>query len=339
MHAPNNQQHQTNLQQQHGNFTQEQRGGHGLGRGAAAVRPAWMTGNQNNNQHPASQQQQHHQSQNYNQESTNQQQQNPQSHNYNQEGTKRSRLFITTAQIFNQATSTLLRPMPLDIDNGLPAIEFPFGQPNRWDYISFTCHIDSCAAMNTGNLLVHKWIITSHPEMVIDFTMYNNTNPFQPVQLLCALKNDDSTDGHTQAELDVASSLCAIVRYRTPFFFEKTGKPCIISFGLGENVTVNSILGLPQLKLWDADLSFSKNKLIAHSIDQEFPLEYSATASGLPSGVNFTDINFKDPTNEPVTTIYNQKTDKPQVIEKVTDSTTNGYSVRSVELFVTEDNP
>ena len=273
------------------NNTNQQSKPHGLGRGVAATTPAWMTGN-------ISQQQQHQHQQHQNNNN------NPQ---YSQENSKRSRLFITTAQIFNQATSTLLRPMPLDIDNGLPAIEFPFGRPNKWDYVSFTCHIDSCAAMNTGNLLVHQWIISSHPEMVVDFVMYNNSNPFQPVQLLCALKNSKESEVHTQAELDVANSLCAIVRYRTPFFYNKTGKPCIISFGLGDNVTVNSILGLPQLKEWNADMLFSKNLLVATNIDQTFSLEYSATTSGLPNGVSFTKEDFKDPTTGPVLTLYDQK--------------------------------
>ena len=160
-----------------------------------------------------------------------------------------------------------------------------------------------------------------------------------PYKLLCALKNDNASENHTQAELDVANSLCAIVRYRTPFFYQDSDKPCIISFGLGENVTVNSILGLPQLKRWKSDVLFQSNTLVAHNIAQTFALEYAETLPGLPAGVTFSDKDFKDPTaNKPVLTVYDQPSDKPRVIESVTDSTNNGCSRRSVELIITEDN-
>ena len=194
--------------------------------------------------------------------------------------------------------------------------------------------------MNTGNLLVHQWIMTAHPELVVDFIMYNDSNPFQPVQLLCALKNEDSTENHTQAEIDIANSLCAIVRYRTPFFYTDTDKACILSFGLGKNVTVNSILGLPQLKLWKADILFQKNLLIAHNIDQQFSLEFSETSSGLPPGVTFSESNFRNPVKEkPVVNIYQQEVAKPRVAESITDSCDKGFSQRKVALTVAEDNP
>ena len=48
----------------------------------------------------------------------------------------------------------LLAPMPLDVDNGLPGIKLWFGRSAQQEE-GFMCHMDTCAAMNTGNLLVH----------------------------------------------------------------------------------------------------------------------------------------------------------------------------------------
>ena len=40
--------------------------------------------------------------------------------------------------------------MPIDVDNGLPGIELWFGREEA-DEVGMLCHMDTCAAMNTGN--------------------------------------------------------------------------------------------------------------------------------------------------------------------------------------------
>ena len=45
--------------------------------------------------------------------------------------------------------------MPLDVDNGRPGIELLFGTSPA-NEMSFIYHMDTCAAMNTENLTVHK---------------------------------------------------------------------------------------------------------------------------------------------------------------------------------------
>ena len=315
------------------NQQQEAMQGHGLGRGSAATKPAWMSNNdqlQGNAQGPAPASNQHDAPMFKTEEGV----------------SKQSRLFLTSAKIFSQSANQLMRPIPLDIDNGLPQIQVRFGNTTASleEHISFSCHVDSCAAMNTGNLLVHKWVATKHPEIVVEFIEYNDPNPFQPLQLLCALKGTGSTDKHTQAEIDVANSLTAIVRYRTPYTYQSTGKQCILSFGLGENVSVNSILGLPQLKAWQADVLFRSKWLQAHDLGLTFHLEYQAAQAGLPNGVTFTPEQYIRPVSGPnVPQFSNNNRDNSnhsstsltshglaQVPTTVTDSSVNGYTIRSV---------
>ena len=213
---------QSNINQNYNNQHQNHRG-HGLGRGAAAVQPSWMaTGDQVGNTASDPTQNNH--------------QPNNQTIKTEEGVAKRSRLFVTSARIFNQSANQLMQPIPLDIDKGLPQIQVRFGNPTASleEHISFSCHVDTFAAMNTSNILVHKWVATEYPDIVVEFIEYNDPNPFQPLQLLCALKRTDSTNRHTQAEIDVANSLTAIVRYRTPYTFQSMGKQCIVSFGLGE---------------------------------------------------------------------------------------------------------
>ena len=64
-------------------------------------------------------------------------------------------------------------PMPLDVDNSLPVIELWFGN-NEKNEVGFICHTDTCAVMNTGNLEVHKWCMTSHPHLVAEYIHFDD---------------------------------------------------------------------------------------------------------------------------------------------------------------------
>ena len=63
--------------------------------------------------------------------------------------------------------------------------------------------------MNTGNLLVHKWIMASFPHIVAEYLEYNDAEAFNPIQLLCAVE-DEHRDNNRK---DNKGKLSAIVRY------------------------------------------------------------------------------------------------------------------------------
>ena len=71
------------------------------------------------------------------------------------EGPKRSKLFVLYGSVLTTSPLPKLRQMPLFLDNCLPTAIIRFGD-NSEDKISFTCYLDSCAAMNTANLLLHQ---------------------------------------------------------------------------------------------------------------------------------------------------------------------------------------
>ena len=68
---------------------------------------------------------------------------------------KKLRLFTLTGLLMNVVSSPQLRAMPLSLDNTLPAAVFRFGT-NLCNEVPFSCHLDSCAAMNTGSLHLHQ---------------------------------------------------------------------------------------------------------------------------------------------------------------------------------------
>ena len=67
---------------------------------------------------------------------------------------KKARQWVVSAMVLNTNTSSYTQPIPLDVDNGLPGVELWFGS-NDASEVGFMCYLDTCAAMNTGNLRVH----------------------------------------------------------------------------------------------------------------------------------------------------------------------------------------
>ena len=198
---------------------------------------------------------------------------------------KKGRLWVFNAHIFVTPTEYLNSPMPLDVDDGLPGIELWFGQ-NESSEVGLLCHLDSCAATNTGDLTVHQWLMTAHPHIVAEYIQFDDETPFQPMQLQCAVNTSD-------AAAPMYGKLTAIVRYWLRYKHDDS--PVILSFGLGADVAVNSIIVLPTLRQWRSGLDFENNYFVAPRLNTRFPLIYEPTKQGLPKTVDFSASNFVRP--------------------------------------------
>lgn len=195
------------------------------------------------------------------------------------------RLCVLTATLLNHSHERA-PPMPLTVDNKLPGCELRFGRMVN-DEVSIICHVDACAAMSTGNLGLHQWIMTKYPGIVAKYIQYDNAEPFEPIKLAVALQDLDGCDS-------MKSKLTAIVRYWTPYM-DQDNKHQLISFGLGECISVNSIIGLPQLRAWQASVCFHTNFLLSMLLKRQFPLIYEPTKIGVTSGEAFHQREFIRP--------------------------------------------
>ena len=127
--------------------------------------------------------------------------------------------------------------------------------------------------------------------------------------------------------------LTVIVRYHLNY--KQGDKHSLLSFGLGEGVAVNSIIGIPTLRQWGGVFDFSLNSFTAKSLATRFSLQYEATAQGLPDHISFTSNDFiRSGSNATQTTIVlatsksitpsNQGHDKDQgesSVNKITETT------------------
>ena len=103
-------------------------------------------------------------------------------------------------------TSQYTVPIPLNVSNGLPTIDLWFGSDNESE-VGFMCYIDTCAAMNTGNLNIHQWLINQYPYMVAEYIQYDDVNTFEPLKLIVTIKDLEKVGTEH-------GKLTAIVRYK-----------------------------------------------------------------------------------------------------------------------------
>ena len=306
----------------------------GLGRGKHVNTPAWMQSQQDNtfNQYqssappslpplpPAPQ--------------NNVQQEPPNKVIFTQESANNTHtpLWITTAHLLQHQQGPTTRPMPLDLDNGLPGITMKFGKDRNAPGASFLCHLDTCAGMSTGRLDVHKCIATRFPSIVAEWIEYTDDNPFDPIKLDCAVE-----DLGTNAE--GYGHLTHIVRYYTPYTYED-GSRVILSFGLGKSVSVNAIIDLTDIRKWKGDLLFSSNKFVAFNLRTEWQMVYrSAGSIFAPPDFN-PDSDFARPNSDSPSVGFRHTVDNDNVngatdnLEsgKVVDSHEDGTFCRKVDL-------
>ena len=127
--------------------------------------------------------------------------------------------------------------MPLDIDNGLPAIHMQFGTSDTNEATFFT-HVDSCAVMNIVNLKLHQWIITTNPDIVEGYIQFDDENHFDSIRLNCALDEEN---------INLRGTLISLVAYITRYM-DSNENPIRVSFGPSKDFALNSIIVKPTLK-------------------------------------------------------------------------------------------
>ena len=184
--------------------------------------------------------------------------------------------------------------MPIDLDNGLPGTSLRFH-----DDVIFLNHIDTCAAMNTGNLLVHQWIISTFPSIVVEYCQYNDANPFEPLSLKCDIDTDNT---ETFFNKQYNNCLTALVTYKTAYTFED-GSPVTLTYGLGKHVAVNAILGLPTLRKLGIDINLFTSTITSTVIKVQFPIEFASANAALPPNSTFNAESFVRPPVKPHQTV------------------------------------
>ena len=195
--------------------------------------------------------------------------------------------FFTISVLLSNISSPNQKPMPISINNSLPSVHLNVGllvdEENKMRML-----LDTSAAMNTGNLAYHQWVMSQCPSMVAEYLECGDGTEYDVVQLLAAL---DLKGTHQPVN---HGSMTAVIRYRTPYLINNTS-PLILSFALGKDVALRSVLGIPCLLAMGAIVDLVKGQLRCSELNQEFMLQLDPPGKGLPDGTQFDSSNTSVP--------------------------------------------
>lgn len=163
--------------------------------------------------------------------------------------------------------------MPLRVDNGLPHLRLLLG---AFADATLSVLFDSGAALSSGYLPYHLWIMREYPDIVASFERFDDTNPFEPIKLGGAIRHPDDYNESLHGQLT------AVIRYKTPYV-DNDGSPIRISFGLGNDMTVNTILGMPIIKDLGMIPNFRARSVTCEDSAATFEINYQETCCGFPA--------------------------------------------------------
>ena len=125
--------------------------------------------------------------------------------------------------------------------------------------------------------------------MVADFLQRGDNTDFDVVQLLAALDIDSIhfPSNHGQ--------MIAVIRYHTPYLVNNKD-PLILSFVLGTDMPLRSVLGLSTLLSMSTTIDLSRDTLSCSKLNFSFPLILDPPGKCLTDGVSFNNSpNFIQP--------------------------------------------
>ena len=111
--------------------------------------------------------------------------------------------------VLNTTAARIINHMPLSLNNNLSSTVFRFSSTHS-NEILFSCHLDICAVMKTGSLLLHMWIIIPYPDIVFSYEQYDDANQFQQITLDCAIpaSEADKDSGKMPADVTLKTRYC-----------------------------------------------------------------------------------------------------------------------------------
>ena len=135
--------------------------------------------------------------------------------------------------------------------------------------------VDTSSAINTGDLKYHLWVMSQCPDIFEKFLQYSKDTDYDVVHLLAALDLSwvPTNDDHGQMNV--------VIRYKTPYIVNGKG-PFVLSFVVGNDVSLRCVLGLPALLAMRASIDLTSGLLSYTELNREFPLDLQSLGKGLP---------------------------------------------------------
>ena len=109
-----------------------------------------------------------------------------------------------------------------------------------------------------------------HSKAVYSYEACDGSNPFDPITLTDAISNAPGYDVSKHGILSV------VIRYFTPYKDNNRNR-LLLCIALGNDMTLNTILGSTVIDQWELELKFKPKEVISHKLCATFVLEYTRT--------------------------------------------------------------
>ena len=154
-------------------------------------------------------------------------------------------------------------PILISINNNLPCVDFRVGNGAHHSP-SLYMLVDSGAAMNTGHLTYHRSVMAQFPDIIEEYIECGPGTKYDLVHLKVAVTQSTALDQFNDG------TLSAIIRYKAPYCCDS--QYLILSFTLGDSLSLRTILGTPALEAMHSVLDLSDKKLVLKRLNVTLPL-------------------------------------------------------------------
>ena len=172
--------------------------------------------------------------------------------------------------------------MPIVINKALSCVDFFFGRTKDLNN-TVKMFVDSDAATNIDHKDYYREFMTQCPNTIEEYIECGSGSKWDSLNLEGAIYTDMGNNNNHGA-------VTVLIRYRTPFLID--GSPLIIIFGLGEDVSLCTVLGLPVMLLLRKFLDFTTRTLTCSKFNVDFSLCMQQPGVRMPTGAQFDKNRF-----------------------------------------------
>jgi uncharacterized Zn finger protein (UPF0148 family) len=187
--------------------------------------------------------------------------------------------FVVLSTFLCLPTDLTSKPLlPISVDTNLPHFLLPIGQPNNDSAFKISVAYDTCAVLNVGWAGFHLAIAKQYPHLVKSLVWAKEQ--YTPLTLSGVVSNDD---GDTAKAEKLVTTLPAVIEYYMPYP-SKQGHPTSFKVAIGDNVAVNTLIGMSMIRPAKFSLDLEDNVIDSGILDTEpFPVTYKQTNRSLPN--------------------------------------------------------
>jgi uncharacterized Zn finger protein (UPF0148 family) len=195
--------------------------------------------------------------------------------------------FLTLPTFLCLPTDLASKPLlPISVDTNLPHFLLDIGQPDADPTFKLSVAYNTCAVLCVGWSGFHLAVAKAFPHLVKSLTWAQDK--YTPLTLSGIVSNEDDK---AKTDSRLVTTLPAVIEYYMPHT-SKQGHPTSFKVAIGDNVAVNTLLGMSMIRPAKFSLDLEDDVIDSGILDTEpFPVTFKQTNRSMPNLASVTDLN------------------------------------------------